>query len=274
MHPAHTPGQPHGGNDAPADASGDERHDEPHVTLHGIERDDARAAAAAAALTHVLSRPDSIRQRAQNAATISSAVAAALVIAGVSQLAGGKLSPTTPGGILLLVALAAWVIGVGMFVYAVAFIDKAQERPKGYQALVKSYEAYADKVRAQTKRAAMVSGFALFVTVVAMVVESFELKPPPDRRMHILLSDDAAADVDAVCPSATPPPDPVPPKLLVGHVAAGDMSKPLVRVKNVKLTRTKKRAEAETPRGRVCDAAGIDVLVPRSAIRAARNADP
>ena len=277
MHPADTPGQAQGGNDGPVGANAEERHDEPHVTLDGIEKDDARAAAAGAALAHVLSRPDSIRQRAQNAATISSAVAAALVIAGVSQLAGGKLSPLSPGGVALLIALGLWAIGVGMFVYAVAFIDKDQERPEGYQALVKSYETYADKVRKQTKRAAMVSGIALFATVVAMVVESFELKPS-EPEMHILLTEDGAADVEAVCssdkpPSDKPPPDPIP-NLLVGDVAASDLSEPLVQVKNVKPTTTKKPAGAQA-RPTVCDdAEGIDVRVPRSAIRAARNTDP
>ena len=89
--------------------------------------------------------------------------------------------------------------------------------------------------------------------------------------MHILLTEDGAADVEATCEFDKPPPHPI---LLVGRVASSDLSQPLVQVKDVKLLTAKKPAAGEARHPTDCVAKGIDVRVPRSAIRAARNTDP
>jgi hypothetical protein len=249
------------------------RRDEPHVVLDDtravepIEDEGVKAAAVGAALAHVLSRPDSIRQRAQNAATISSAVAAALVIAGLSQLAGGKLSVDRPGGIALLIAVVLWVVSVGMSVYAVTFIDKGGTPNRGFQPLVDSYEEYAVKIRAKTRVAATFAGFALVATAAAMFIEMLELKSPPDQKMQILLTDDGAVGVRAICSRESS--DSI---RLEGLVATTDLRRPLVHIKDVKLVPKAAGKKPQAPAKCVVD--GVDVEVPRSAIRAVRNTDP
>src|SRR5688572_6056108 len=59
-------------------------HDVPNVKLKLGEAETSEITAAV--MAHILSRPDSIRQRAQNAATISGALAVALVVASVTGL--------------------------------------------------------------------------------------------------------------------------------------------------------------------------------------------
>jgi hypothetical protein len=119
------------------------------------------AAATGAAMAHVLSRPDSIRQRAQHAATISSAFAAALVIAALGHLTGADESWARSTEILVFAAVLTWAVTAAMFIYAVAFIAKDQTSSTDLQTLVNAYENYADRVRQRMRWAAGVSAFAL-----------------------------------------------------------------------------------------------------------------
>lgn len=69
-------------------------------------------------MTHVLSRPDSIRQRAQNAATISGGLAVALVVAAVTGLTN-DVRPET--AVLVGLAIAAFVASTVLWVHVVVF---------------------------------------------------------------------------------------------------------------------------------------------------------
>lgn len=210
--------------DAPAEDRGEPPRDGPHVKL---DPQALTAEATAAALAHVLSRPDSIRQRAQNAATISSAVAAALVIAAVGQLAGD--APLEFHTIVLVVsAIALWTASAAWFIYAVAFGDKpkpdgpvrenapararavpaaptdtasaaAKEEPQAfYQPLVNRYETYANKVRSKMRWAARCSAVALLLTVVAVGSAIYDLKAS-DEPMRLTLSRAGTSTVVALC---------------------------------------------------------------------------
>jgi hypothetical protein len=251
------------------------RRDEPHVVLDDtgalkpITQSDVKAAAVGAALAHVLSRPDSIRQRAQNAATISSAVAAALLIAAVSQAAGGKVSFHSRTGVALGIALALWAASVAMSVYAVAFIDKGETPKKGYQPLVDSYEEYAIKARAKIRVAASLSGLALLATVGAMVLDIGELREssPHDQKMELVVTKEGAAALTAVCSWVADPGS----MRLVGKVVSTDQA--FVQIKDVNLLTTTTASADKNPGLDCAGKEGVDVRVPRSAILFARNAE-
>jgi hypothetical protein len=113
------------------------RHDGPRIQLDFTGKD-ATAAATGAAVAHVLSRPDSIRQRAQGAATISSAFAAALVIAVLGHFTSGAETWNDSTVVLVFLATVLWAVTAGMFVYAVAFIAPATS-PVDLDKLVEDY---------------------------------------------------------------------------------------------------------------------------------------
>jgi hypothetical protein len=185
-------------------------HDGPWIKLPLEDTDankEARAAAVGAATAHVLSRPDSIRQRAQHAATIASAFAAGLVIAGVSQLAGvgEEFEPFTILSAFLAIGL--WALSGSMFVYAIVAVDKAQVKPDKAQVktpeelgeLIQEYERYADRVRQKMRRAAFLSAPALFFTVLAVMAEIVELRHSGDKQMRLVLTADGASRVRRLC---------------------------------------------------------------------------
>jgi hypothetical protein len=249
---------------------------EPHVVLVGLEEGrEAKAAATGAALAHVLSRPDSIRQRAQNAATISSAVAAALVIAALSQLAGGEEDFRRGTFIACGFAVFFWLCSVGFFVFAVTFVSKNVtaasddvpnvdvEASEGYQELVRCYELYADDVRAKMRVAAVSSFLAMVAAAFAVTFEVAEFANSTDKRMQFILTRNGAASIDALCDwggkaSATTP--------VVGNVAADEMNDTLLEVSDVVLLDAPK-----SKKGAACIESGIDVRLPRSVIRVSRE---
>lgn len=77
-------------------------------------------------MAHVLSRPDSIRQRAQHAATISGALAVALIVAAVSGLANEVESFKEATKWLVYVATVAFATSTVWWVYVVVFPHSAR----------------------------------------------------------------------------------------------------------------------------------------------------
>ena len=191
--------------DAPADPAGDEEEDDldrrelqsPHVVLDRSA--ESKAAATQAALAHVLARPDSIRQRAQNAATISSAVAVAVVVAAVTQL-GNQEETWRPWTIaLVLTALVLWTITVWRFVHVVTFGTSKHPRQPSYQALVNSYERYSEELRRRLRAAAWFSAAALAVTAAAVVSEVLERAYAQGRERQLVLSSSGMTAVASLC---------------------------------------------------------------------------
>ena len=184
------------------DKGDDTSQGDPHVELDS--RRDASAAATGAALAHVLARPDTIRQRAQNAATISSAVAAALVIAAVARVGSETAEDWERQTLGLLgLALFAWVLSVAGFVIVVTRGER-DKKPKDrslsrYQNLVNSYERYSNMLRRRLQKAAVLSGAALLLTVGAIVAEVLEEVHSPERDRRLVLTQRAATTVAALC---------------------------------------------------------------------------
>jgi hypothetical protein len=128
------------GNDAPDQVYA------PHIKID--ESPDSTAAATGTAVAHVLARPDSIRQRALNAATISSAVIAALAVASVTQIAGAETESWRPWTLAaVVVAPALWIVTVAAFVRVVTLGPSREVEGSGYQALVDAYEEYSNSLR-------------------------------------------------------------------------------------------------------------------------------
>jgi hypothetical protein len=246
----------------PARADNDPPHDGPYVTLD-LSDPESRAAATGAAMAHVLSRPDSIRQRAQNAATISSAVAAALVIAALGHVAGGEESYGTITICLVVAAILLWAVSVAMFVYAVAFVDRHRPKPEDYQDLVAAYEPYADRVRQKMRRAAGVSATALIFTVLGV---SFALgeRIGSDTPMRLSLSSNGLSAVVTLCEwSAIKTP--------LTHIdatlRAEELSHSVVQVKDV-IGHFKPSPNGRRPKSRRCTCTKT-VRLPRSSVRGA-----
>jgi hypothetical protein len=236
------------------------QHDGPRIKLvldHEDKHKESIAAATGAAMAHVLSRPDSIRQRAQHAATIASAFAAALVIAAVAQLSGGDESWRDETKYLVFSAMFLWAVTAAMFVYAVAFV--AGDRTKEYdlQNLVEAYETYADRVRLRMRWAAAVSAVALIVTVVAVVAETAELMSSTDRSMRLVLTASGASDVAAICWPDSPALEYVDAKMPENELTGRS-----VRIEDpIGHFGTEKK-------GKACES-GTVLRLPRSAVRAA-----
>lgn len=173
-------------------------HDVSKVKLK-LADEEARGAATGAVMAHVLSRPDSIRQRAQAAATISGALGVALVVAAVTGLTdeGESFKDWTVrlvcGGIVLF-AISTW-----LSVYAVVFPHR-RSGLRDYRQLVKDYEDYADEVRQKMRWAATATVGALVLTAGAVVAEIAERVAREDsKRMALVLSPQAMSAVEKLC---------------------------------------------------------------------------
>jgi len=199
----------------------------------------------------VLSRPDSIRQRAQSAATISGAVTAALVLATVSVATRAEEGFKWWTIVLIGLALLGWLISVGLSIHAVSF-GQHQERPSNFTHLVTSYETYADTLRTRLRTAALVSAGAMALSGLAVTAETAELMSSNEKRMRVLLTDEGAAVLHTLCGWGTH-------AEVNGDLPRNELAKSAVQIKNVKLDDT------------WCREAGRDVILPRKAIRGARE---
>lgn len=217
--------------------------DGPHVTLE-LGPDAINAEVTAAALAHVLSRPDSIRQRAQNAATISSAVAAALLIAALGRITADKDLLNVATIVFVGAAIFLWALSVALFVHAVAFVDKPttpwgesdsttsaeKTPPAGYQLLVNTYEVYANEVRDNMRRAATASGLAIGLTVLAMGIAFVDTQSSDDKTMSLALSPEGASAVRMLCGWSN---FSAPLTHVEGDLSADELGDVVLRVENV-----------------------------------------
>jgi hypothetical protein len=271
--------------------------DEHHIEIDETDAQ-SRAAATGAAVAHVLGRPDTIRQRAQNAATISSAVAAALVIAAVAQLAKDNTETWEPWTVALVVmALGAWVLSVVMFLRVVTHGVRDEEKQENklwkslkralrrgrstdsnsatglhggsisdgqkpsYQELINCYENHSHRLRFRLRRAAWASLGALTLTVAAIAAEVGEEYHSPKHTRQLVLTQSGASAVARVCgwTSAIVPGD----TRIIVKVATRELSNQMVLVSV--LSRPGRRRESE------CNARTDRIRLPRSAILASSD---
>jgi hypothetical protein len=223
----------------------DDKADEPDIEFD--TSGDSVAAAMGAAVAHILERPDSIRQRAQIAATIASAVVAALVVAAIAGLSREQNEAWNPTTIVLVgLATLAWIVTVVLFVSVVVF---AQRKPAGksYPAFVTDFQNYAQTLRKRLRRAAWSSTIALVLAVAAVAAEVYELQTSRPRERLLVLSPTATIAVGRLCGHA----------LLAGEVRRGRwsvlgkvgtaaLSRPLVAVEVTAVVDTQ-RSEGRKP---------------------------
>ena len=171
--------------------------DEPDIEFDVHQ--DSVSAAMGAAVAHVLDRPDSIRQRAQTAATIATAVVAALVVAAI---AGLSRDQTESFGSLTKVLVAAatvvWIVTVVLFVLVVVFARREPAR-QPYPGFVTEFQKYADVLRRRLRRAAWSSTLALVLAVAAIGAEVYELQTSADRERLLVLTPEATSAVGRLC---------------------------------------------------------------------------
>ena len=237
-------------------------HDVPQVRL---EREPGRSEVTAAIMAHVLSRPDSIRQRAQNAATISGALAAALVVAAVSGLTDGSGFVTWLTTTLVCLAILFFALSAVLSVYAVAFPHAYEpgdlaEEDDHYQQLVEDYENYADEVRQKMRRAAAAAFVAVSLTAVALVVEiGARVAAEDTQAVTVLLSPGASAAVEELCPG-----DDELSARIEAQAPPGELVKPVVELTAV--TAELASPGEGQPSRLACEGT---ITLPRAAIRAA-----
>jgi hypothetical protein len=177
--------------------------DEPPIELDTSQ--ESIAAATGAAVVHILDRPDSIRQRAQNAATIANAVVAALVIAAFSGFAREQVeSWTDVTKVLLILAGATWVGSVVLSLTAVAFVRPEKGASNRYPHYVLSYQRYASRVRKRLRLATVSSTIALVVAALAVAAEIAELTSSGHQERMLVLTPIATSAVAQLCGQTAP----------------------------------------------------------------------
>jgi len=209
--------------------------------------EDVRKAVVDAYYPRALTVSDNARGRAQAAYGVASAIAAALVAAGVFGDLGER---TTAVQVLGVAALVAWLIAAGLFLFALSAPFYETPPPQeGAGAFVYSVLDAASRERRNvdqwSTRARWTSIAAGLLTVLAFGLAVFSDPPSKTREGRITLM---AASTEAVadrCPrlSAT----------FAGRLDKADLEKEFVSI---------------TPDGAVCGEEGAVISVPRAQVRA------
>ena len=182
---------------------------------------DVRSALVNAYYPRALAVPDGARSRAQAAYGISSAIAAALVAAGVF---GGLDQRPALVQALGVGALVGWLLAAGLYLVAVSrpFQSAAADQSSAdafASAALTAAKTERDKVDFWQKAAAFVSGLAAIVTVIAL--SSALVDTPTDARgATIVLSGKGMASMTAACGATR--------RALTGLVSPGDLEKEFV----------------------------------------------
>ncbi|HYQ12796.1 MAG TPA: hypothetical protein VEP94_05035 [Solirubrobacterales bacterium] len=195
----------------------------------------------------VMANADAARARAQAAYGIVSAIAIALMAAG---LLGGV--DTQPPGVqaLTVAALVAWLAAAALFLHAVSSPFEINPLPTSSdEALTK---AVLDGVRAERakidgwqRRAQMVAAVAALLTVAAFLSALYSEDTSGRETALITLTSNGAASMQRTCGSG--------PSTFSGKVAKADLEGEIV--------------EIELAPG-VCGDTSVNVAIPRSAILA------
>jgi hypothetical protein len=165
---------------------------------------DVRDAVVSAYYPRALAVSDAARARAQAAYGISSAIAAALVAAGVfGHLEDRAVSVQVVG----VAALVAWLVAAGLFLIAVSRpFQVATATQNSVSAFV---HAALDAARVERKKvddwqkwAAITSAVAALITVVALVLALAVEPPSAVRSATVRVSNTAAAALGALCTSS------------------------------------------------------------------------
>jgi MFS family permease len=182
---------------------------------------DVRNAVVAAYYPRALSVPDSARARAQAGYGIASAIAAALVAAGVFANLGEAAGLVQTLGVA---ALVAWLVAAGLFLVAVSSPFQAASRTQDsvdafVNAALDAAQNERTKIDKWQKRAGLASGVAAILTVAALVAALVDT-PSSRQAGTIDLTAKGLAAVEAVCGTK--------PTHITGSVSPDDLEKNFV----------------------------------------------
>jgi hypothetical protein len=157
----------------------------------------------AAVLSHYLSRPDVIRQRAQHAAAIAGAAAAALVAAGgIAELYRYPAWIET----LLIAAIVAWLATVAAYMHVVGGhvepVDPfgADGSLASDPCLLDRVEENAAAVRGSLQTAQRFGQLALALTLIAFVTAAWYAEAQDESVLtDLVVTDEVASAVGTVC---------------------------------------------------------------------------
>jgi hypothetical protein len=208
---------------------------------------DVRDAVVSAYYARVMTSSDAARVRAQAAYGIASAIAAAVVAAGLF----GDLDERPAGvQVVAVAALAAWLIAAALFLHTVSSpFDISLQPQTGEEAFV---NAALDAIRSERARidawqrkAQLASAIAALVTVVAFVAALRTDHARAERTATVAITAAGAATLKAACGRA--------PAILVGKVSEASLREQFVQL-------------ALEPG--VCGRDSVDVVIPRSEVLA------
>jgi len=150
----------------------------------------------------IVSAGDAARTRAQTAYTIASAVATAIVAAGIF---GDIAQRPTFVKVLGALALAAWLLTAGLFMHAVAgridpVVDGEQLDVSAFVRAVITNARHERRVVVRRSATAMLAGSAAMALTLAAVVLAW-LLPAPTEHVHgrVALSPAGAVQVQRLC---------------------------------------------------------------------------
>jgi MFS family permease len=207
---------------------------------------DVRTAIVGAYYPRALAVPDVARSRAQAGYGIASAIAAALVAAGVF---GDLASRTGLVQTLGISALVAWLVAAGLYLLAVSrpFVPTTAEQNSAddfIRAALNAASTERDKIDYWQKRAAAVSAAAAVITVAALIAALVDT-PSDSKTATFTLTANGLAAVGAACGEK--------PTAMTGSVSPGDLEKEFV---NLKLD------------AGLCGTEATVIAVPRGAVKA------
>jgi MFS family permease len=205
---------------------------------------DVRNAVVGAYYPRALSVPDSARARAQAAYGIASAIAAALVAAGVF----GNLSEAARlVQALGVAALVAWLVAAGLFLVAVsAPFEAASQTQSSVEAFVnaalEAAQTERTKIDGWQTKAGVASGLAAALTVAALVAALVDT-PSSTRAGTIALTTKGQAAVAAACGKMS--------TKITGSVSPDDLEKNFVSLTLDKGVCGGKSLVVSVPRGQI-----------------------
>ncbi len=205
---------------------------------------DVRNAVVGAYYPRALAVPDGARSRAQAAYGIASAIAAALVAAGVFGNLDQRPRLVQALGVA---ALVAWFVAAGLYLVAVSRpFEPAGATQTTVEAFVREALAAAkierDKVDWWQKAAGIASGVAAAVTLAALAAALVDT-PSDSRAATVALTPKALAAVAVACGRT--------PTSITGSVSPGDLQKEVVILTLDKDVCGKKTIVVAVPRAQV-----------------------
>ncbi len=206
---------------------------------------EVRDAIVAAHYARLMASPDAARTRAQAAYAIASAIAVALIAAG---LFGGLDTQTRGVQAAAVAALIAWLVAAALFLHAVSSpfevdLRAMQSEDDVVRAALDGIRGERTKIDSWQRKAHLAAGAAALLTVAALVIALGTHGDEDERKAMVVITDVGAARLGVACGDV--------PSTLVGTVSENSLHEKFVDM---------------TLDPGVCGRASVDVALPRNEI--------